>query len=62
MGHELVIASIDRAADHAEALGIVVLITAVGGLVYGLVRLMGKSRAGRAHSDNRPGRARDPEA
>jgi flagellar biogenesis protein FliO len=44
---ELVTASIDRAGDHAAALGLFFLIAIIGGLIWGLVRLVGKSRAGR---------------
>jgi flagellar biogenesis protein FliO len=56
---ELVMASIDRAGDHAAVvLGVLAVIAAVVGLVYLLVRLVGKSRAGRTHSD----RASGPEA
>ena len=58
MDLELVMASIDRAGDHAVVLGVLAVIAAVVGLVYLLVRLVGKSRAGRTHSD----RASDPEA
>jgi hypothetical protein len=57
MSHALVIASIDRAGDHAAVLGVLVLIAAIGGLVYGLVRLGVKSRARSARgqgSDRRP--------
>lgn len=54
MSHALVIAAADRAGDHATLLGIVVLIAAVGGLIYGLVRLVGKRRAGRKRSDRDP--------
>jgi hypothetical protein len=55
MDLELVIASIDRAGDHAAVLGVIVVIAAVGGLVYGLVRLVGNSRAGRTRSEHRSG-------
>jgi hypothetical protein len=55
MDLELVIASIDRAGDHAAILGVIAVIAAVGGLVYGLVRLAGKNRAGRARSDRASG-------
>jgi hypothetical protein len=50
MDLELVIASIDRAGDHAVVVGALVVIATVGGLGYGLVRLVGKSRAGRTRS------------
>jgi ABC-type proline/glycine betaine transport system permease subunit len=38
---------LSRAADHAAVVGVALLIAAVGGLVYGLVRLVGRRRAGR---------------
>jgi ABC-2 type transport system ATP-binding protein len=38
MRRELVIASIDRAGDHAGVLGVLVLVAAIGGLIYGLAR------------------------
>ncbi len=44
MSAELVIASIDRAGDHAAILGVLLLVAAAGGLVYGLVRIAAKSR------------------
>jgi hypothetical protein len=47
----LVIASIDRAGDHAVILGVFVAVAAVGGLAYGLFRLVARSRAGRTRSD-----------
>lgn len=56
MDPELVIASIDRAGDHAVVLGVMALIAAVGGLGYGLVRLVGRRRAGRTRSDRASGR------
>jgi len=49
----LVIASIDRAGDHAAILGVLLLIAAVGGLVYGLVRVAVKSRT-RSKPPRRP--------
>jgi hypothetical protein len=51
MSYALVLASIDRVGDHGAVLGVVVLVAAAGGLVYGLVRLAIKSRAER---DRRP--------
>lgn len=51
MSYALVFASIDRAGDHGAVLGVVVLVAAAGGLVYGLLRLAIKSRANR---DRRP--------
>jgi hypothetical protein len=66
MGHELVIAQggdhLSRAADHAAVIGIVALVALVAGLVYGLARLVAKSRAGRARSDRGPEGVRGPEA
>jgi hypothetical protein len=47
MGAALVIANLDRAGDHAAALGMLVGVALVAGVVYGLIRLVGKSRAGR---------------
>jgi hypothetical protein len=61
MSHALVIANIDRAGDHAAVLGVLVAVAAVGGLIYGLVRLAARSRASRARS-NRPGTDRRPDA
>ena len=58
MDPELVVSSIDRAGDHAVVLGVVAVIAAVVGLIYALVRLVGKSRAGRTRSE----RASGPEA
>jgi ABC-type transporter Mla subunit MlaD len=49
------IASLDRAAGHAVVLAVLVLLAAVGGLVYWLVQLAARRRAGRAHSDRGPG-------
>jgi hypothetical protein len=51
VNHALVIANIERAGDHAAVLGVVVVVAAVGGLVYALVRFAARSRAGR---DRRP--------
>ena len=44
------IASIDRAGDHAVVVGMLAMIALVGGLVYRLFQLM-KRRAGRSRSD-----------
>ena len=55
MDPELVISSIDRAGDHAVVLGVVAVIAAVVGLIYALVRLVGKSRAGRTRSERASG-------
>jgi hypothetical protein len=58
MSHGLVIASVERAADHGAALGVVAMvllaIAVVGGLVY-LVK-------GRRRSDRDPAGDRGPEA
>ena len=66
MGQWLVIAQggdhLSRAADHAIVVGVVALIAVVGGLVYGLVRLVGKSRTDRRRSDRGPEGARGPKA
>jgi hypothetical protein len=53
VGPALVIASIDRAGDHAAVLGVFLAVAAIGGLVYGLVRLAAKTRAGRADRDRK---------
>ena len=47
------IASIDRAGDHAVVLGVLLLVAAVGGLVYGVVRIAVKSRT-RSKTPRRP--------
>jgi hypothetical protein len=57
MGHGLVIASIDRAGSHL----ILLLIAAVGGLVYALVRLVIRKRAARSRSDRPPEGTPGPE-
>lgn len=49
----LVLASIDRAGDHAGVLGVLLVVVAIGGLVYGLVRLAARSRVGRARKSDR---------
>jgi hypothetical protein len=49
----LVIASIDRAGDHAAVFGVLLVVVAVGGLLFGLLRLAAKSRAGRARKTDR---------
>lgn len=52
----LVIAGIDRAGDHAAVFGVLLVVVAIGGLVYGLVRLVAKGRGARARkSDRTPG-------
>jgi hypothetical protein len=62
MTHDLVIANIDRAGDHAAVLGVLVLVAAAGGLVYGLVRHAVKSRARRTHASRGPDADRGPDA
>jgi uncharacterized integral membrane protein len=47
---DIVLANIDRAGDHAVVLGVVALIAAIGGLLFGLVRLVGRARERRARS------------
>jgi hypothetical protein len=57
MSHGLVLANSDRAGDHAAVVGVVVLVAAIGGLVYGLVRLVVGNRARSARgpeTDRRP--------
>jgi hypothetical protein len=54
MPYALTIANVDRASDHAALFAVVVLIAAVGGLVYVLVQLAGKRRAGRTRPGRRP--------
>jgi hypothetical protein len=56
------IASIDRAGDHAVVLGVLVLIVAIGGLCYWLVQLAARRRAGRARSGRGPGTTGRPDA
>lgn len=48
------IASIDRAVDHAVVLGVLVLIAAIGALAYWLILLAARRRVGRARSDRGP--------
>jgi hypothetical protein len=57
--HTLVIASIDRAGDHAGVLGVVLAVAVVGGLLYGLARLVARSRT---RAVRRPGSDRRPDA
>jgi hypothetical protein len=47
MSAELVMASIDRAGDHAAVVGVLFVVIAVGGLLYGLVRLAARTRSAR---------------
>jgi hypothetical protein len=61
MSQALVLANIDRAGDHAAVVGVVVAVAAMGGLVYALVRLAGKSRAGRTRSARGPETDRRPD-
>jgi hypothetical protein len=49
----LVIANLDRAGDHAGVFGVLLAVVAIGGLVYGLVRVAAKSRAGRTRKSDR---------
>jgi hypothetical protein len=62
LSHALVLASIDRAGDHAAVFGVVVVVAAFGGLVYGLVRVAAKSRARRTRSVRGPESDRRPDA
>jgi len=62
MGHDFVLANIDRAGDHAAVVGVMVAVAAVGALAYGLVRLVGSSRARRTRSDRSREDARRPKA
>ena len=66
MGPWLVIAQggdhLSRAADHAIVVGVVALTAVVGGLIYGVARLIGKSRAGRRRPDHGREGIRGPEA
>ncbi len=55
------LASIDRAGDHAVALGLVTVIAAVASLVYGLIQLLGKRREVRTRSHRGPEGAEGPE-
>ena len=47
----LLLANVDRAVDHGVVLIAVVVIAAIAGLIYGLRRVVAKSRAGRTCSD-----------
>jgi ABC-type glucose/galactose transport system permease subunit len=47
MAAQLVIASIERAGDHAAIMGVVVGVVVVGGLIYGVVRLAVRARGSR---------------
>lgn len=66
MGQWLLIAQggdhLSRAADHAIVVGVVAVLAVVGGLIYSVVRLVGKSRAARTRSDHGPEGARGPKA
>jgi hypothetical protein len=62
MSLALVLASIDRAGDHAAVLGVVVAVAGVGGVVYGLVRIVVKGRARRTRPTPGPGSDRRPDA
>jgi hypothetical protein len=50
MSADLVMANIERAGDHAAVLGVLFVVVAVGGLIYGLVRLAARGRAARMRS------------
>jgi hypothetical protein len=47
--------------DHGVVLLVVVLTAVVGALVYGLIRLVGKSRADRTRGDHDPASDRSSE-
>jgi hypothetical protein len=51
MATDLVIASLERAGGHAAVIGVVVVVVAVGAVLYGVVRLAARNRAAR---DRRP--------
>jgi hypothetical protein len=57
----MLIASLDRAGDHAALLGMLVMVAVVGALVYGLYLLV-KRRADRSGSDRGRDELRGPEA
>jgi len=59
---QALIASIDRAGDHVVVVGVLALVAAVVGLVYGLAQLVGKRRTDRAHFGDRSGRGPGPDA
>ena len=59
MEHGSVIASIERAGDHAVVLGVVLVLAVVAALVY---RVTARGRAGRARSDRDRERTRGPKA
>jgi hypothetical protein len=61
--HGLLIGQVDHEppVDHGVVLVAVVLIAVVGGLVYGLVRLVVKARAARTSSGRGPESGRTPE-
>jgi hypothetical protein len=56
------IASIDRAGGHALVVGVLVMIVAVGALVYGVIQLAGRRRTARRRSAGATGAAEDPDA
>ncbi len=62
MAHGLVIANVDRAGGHIVIVGVLVVVAAVGGMIYGLVRLVGKNRAARTRSDHGADGVQGPEA
>jgi hypothetical protein len=59
---EALLASIDRAGDHAVVVGVLALVAILGGLVYWLVLLVGRRRAGGTRSGDGSQSARGPEA
>jgi hypothetical protein len=61
MGLGIVMANLDRAGGHVLILGVLLGLAAVGGLVYGLVRLMARNRATRPPARSRPDGADGPE-
>jgi sorbitol-specific phosphotransferase system component IIC len=46
------IASSDRAGEHFVMVGVLALLAVVVGLIYGLVRLVGKRRVARTQPDD----------
>lgn len=62
MTQALLLASIDRAGDHAVVVGGLAVAAALGGLVYWLVQLADKRRAGRTPRGDGSDSAAGPEA
>jgi hypothetical protein len=48
---ELLLANVERAGDHAAALGVLAVVAVVGGLIWGVAHLVSKSRAGRRNPE-----------